>query len=99
MAGFRIRRQFSLSRFNIEGRGMRAGQARKPRVKARVMQSPKALQIAEIKALIRMISEAIKRANKWIEDRLLEIENDPLIRDALEMVNPQNHNMSNTFTG
>ncbi|XP_039062430.1 uncharacterized protein LOC120206942 [Hibiscus syriacus] len=99
MAGFRIRRRFSVSRFNIEGRGLRAGLTRKPRVKTRVMQSPKASLVAEIKALNWMLSEANKLAEKWIDDHLVEIENDPSMRDAFEMIDPQNHNMRNTLLG
>ncbi|KAL4376373.1 hypothetical protein GQ457_02G031620 [Hibiscus cannabinus] len=99
MAGFRIRRHFSLYRFNMKGGGLIARLGRKPRVKR---QSPKALQvaIAEREAQNRRIREAnelwvrwIKEANMWVDLFLPVIENDPSIRDAMEKINAQKLNI------
>ncbi|GMI79082.1 hypothetical protein HRI_001577500 [Hibiscus trionum] len=106
MAGFRIPRRFSLSRFNNEGGGLIARLGRKPRVKPkrRVMLSPNSLRVAtaEMEARNRRIREAnvrrlrwIREANLWVEHRLLEIEDDPLIRDEIERLKAQNLNINN----
>ncbi|KAK8634126.1 hypothetical protein V6N13_014955 [Hibiscus sabdariffa] len=96
MGGFRIRRHFSLHRFNMEGGGLIARLGMKPRVKRRAMQSLRALQvaIAEKEAQNMRIREAnelwlrwIREANTWVEHLLPVIQNDPSIRDAIEKLN------------
>ncbi|KAK9006984.1 hypothetical protein V6N11_019314 [Hibiscus sabdariffa] len=93
MAGFRIRRHFSLYRFNMKGGGLIGRLGSKPRVKR---QSLRALQaaIAEREAQNNKIRKAnelwvrwIREANMWVHHLLPLIENDPSIRDAMEKLN------------
>ncbi|XP_039006045.1 uncharacterized protein LOC120133548 [Hibiscus syriacus] len=110
MTGFWFH-QFGLRRFNIKGRGhglriMRARLARDRRVNRRVMQSLIASQVAaaEIEEQIRRIREEVELRfvanvldDLWVHDCLFEVENDPLMRNALERINSQNMGRRSTL--
>ncbi|KAK5786000.1 hypothetical protein PVK06_040624 [Gossypium arboreum] len=63
------------------------------------MRSLKAFQVAaseieelywRTRAVIQLLSEASKLADGWIYEFLIMIENDPFMRNAFEMINAQN---------
>ncbi|XVF30886.1 hypothetical protein REPUB_Repub16aG0096800 [Reevesia pubescens] len=101
MAGFFFR-HFSLHQSQIKGRGLRAMRyrlARKRWANRRVKLSLKAVQTAveEIKEQNRRIreeSELMFVANiltdQWVYDCLIEVEKDPLMRNAFQRINAQN---------
>ncbi|KAB2058739.1 hypothetical protein ES319_A11G254600v1 [Gossypium barbadense] len=118
MTGFWFH-HFWLPRFPIMGRGlrvMRATLSRTRRVNGRVMRSLRDSQVAasemvrqnrRTRAKLELIFVANTLANQWVYDRLVEIENDPLMRNAFERTrnlggterNSLNMNRARAFRG
>ncbi|XVF42506.1 hypothetical protein PTKIN_Ptkin01aG0369100 [Pterospermum kingtungense] len=110
MTGFFCRR-FFLRRSKILSRrlrSMRAGLERKRRVNRLVRRSLNALKLAAVE--IEERNWRIKEENDlmfvedtltnlWINDRLVELENDPLIRNALDERNNINVNQAQPLPG
>lgn len=92
MAGFRLpRRRFLLRRSQIMGRVRMNNR----RVRPNALQLAAADQMEDVprilnRELIDQISLINSLINQWINDRLVEVENDPLMKNAFKEIDAQN---------